>query len=372
MKRTMSMLAVASVAASSGTGFSAETRALPGADWQETAAEAQGVDTAKLEAALAYLRENSGKDGTHEVVIIRNGVLIWKGDRVDKVHGIWSATKSFTSTVLGLLIDDGACTLETRAAQVLPSMAVAYPEVTLRHFTTMTSGYRAVGDEPHGTYEHGPSSTPFVPDATPLFAPGTKYAYWDSAMNQFGNALTRIAGEPLHDLFKRRIADPIGMRPSGWAWGDFGKVDGITVNGGSGNNGKQVQICARELARLGLLFLYRGDWNGKQLVSSEWIDQATRTHVPTDMALGHRSSADGRGVYGFNWWVNGVRADGQRKWPGAPAGTYSASGYNNNDMFIIPEWNMVVVRLGLDENERKITDAVYGELLRRIGQALGD
>ena len=79
----------------------------------------------------------------------------------------------------------------------VPALAAAYPDVTLRHFTTMTSGYRAMKDEPRGSYRHGPSPTPFDPCNTPLFAPGTQYAYWDSAMNEFGLVLTRIAGEPL-------------------------------------------------------------------------------------------------------------------------------------------------------------------------------
>jgi len=78
----------------------------------------------------------------------------------------------------------------------------------------------------------------------------------------------------------------------------------------------------------------------------------------------------GRGVYGLNWWVNDTGADGQRKWPGAPPSTFAASGYNNNDVFVIPEWNMVVVRLGLDEKDVKISDKVYGEFLRHIGLAL--
>ena len=88
--------------------------------------------------------------------------------------------------------------------------------------------------------------------------------------------------------------------------------------------------------------------------------------------LAENSGADGRGVYGFNWWANAVGPDGKRKWPGTPPGTYAASGYNNNDMFVIPEWNMVVVRLGLDQSQFKITDTIYGTFLNRIGQAISD
>jgi len=343
----------------------------PGEQWQQAKPESQDVDSAKLDEAVSYLKSNSGPDGVTELVIIRNGCMIWKGTNIDKVHGVWSLTKSFTSTVLGLLIDDGRATLDTLAKDYVPSMAEVYPDVTLRHFTTMTSGYYAVGDEPRGSYKHGPSLTPFSPAQTPLFKPpGSRYAYWDSAMNQFANVLTRIADEPIEDLFKKRIADPIGMDRTKWDWGDFGVIDGIVVNGGSGNGNKHIQISARELARFGHLFLNRGKWKDKQLISASWVDMATKPHVPASTPLEPLSGADGRGVYGFNWWANGIQPDGKRSWPGAPADTYSASGFNNNDMFVIPAWNMVIVRLGLDERDFPITDATYSTFLEKIGQAI--
>jgi len=373
MKRTILSIAIiliARILSASPASAASSDMVFPGKDWQEATPESQGVDSAKLAAAVSYLKDKSGSDGVNELVMIRNGRLIWKGSNIDKKHGVWSLTKSFTSTVLGLLIDDGKTTLDTRAKDYVPTMAAVYPDVTLRHFTTMTSGYYAVGDEPRGTYRHGPSRTPFKPAAKPLFQPpGSHYAYWDSAMNQFANVLTRIANEPIEELFKRRIADPIGMDRSRWDWGDFGTVDAIVVNGGSGNNSKHMFISARELARFGLLFLNRGQWNGKQIIGAEWVDMATRSQVPLSISLGKFSAADGRGTYGFNWWVNEINPQGQRKWPDVPVSAYSASGYNNNDMFIIPEWNMVVVRLGLDQKDVPLGDATYNTFLKKVGLA---
>ncbi len=349
----------------------ADRMVFPRADWQEVRPEEQNVDSVRLNAAVSYLKDNSGRDKVRELVIIRNGYMIWKGDNIDKMHGIWSATKSFTSTVLGLLIDDGKATLDTKAGDYLPDMAATYPDITLRHFTTMTSGYYAVGDEPRGRYRHGPSKTPFKPGPKPLFTPpGSRYAYWDSAMNQFANVLTRIAGEEIENLFQKRIAGPIGMNRKQWRWGDFGKVDGIVVNGGAGNNSKHIFISAREMARFAHLFLNRGNWAGKQLISSAWVDAATKPQVSTSLLLQRQRSSEGRGVYGYNWWVNGIKPDGRRKWPGATFGTYSASGHNNNDIFIIPEWNMVIVRLGLDQKDVRISDNVWGTFLNKVGQAI--
>jgi CubicO group peptidase (beta-lactamase class C family) len=345
----------------------------PGKNWEVVQPEAEQLDKVKLADAIDYLKKNSGKDGVKELVIVRRGRIVWHGDDIDKVHGIWSCTKSFTSTVLGLLIDDEKCTLDTKAAKMLPDLKDLYPDVTLRHFTTMTSGYRAAGDaEAKGGYLHGPSSTPFVP-AKPLFEPGEKYAYWDSAMNVFGLTLTKIADEPLDALLKRRIMDPIGANPNKWQWGVRKGVPNLKVNSGSGNGGGHIQISARELARFGHLYLNGGKWNGKQLLSAKWIEGATSVQVSAKVPEGFPASKiPGSGCYGFNWWVNGTKPDSKHKWPAAPAATFAALGHNNNKLWIIPDWQMVIVRLGLDQSDREINDSVTNEFLKRIGAALLD
>jgi CubicO group peptidase (beta-lactamase class C family) len=135
------------------------------------------------------------------------------------------------------------------------------------------------------------SDTFFTP-APPVFAPGTKYLYWDDSMRQFINTLTYIAGEPIKAFFKRRVADPIGMKD--WDWRKQYEVDGRTIHG-------QIEITAPDLARFGLLFLNKGTWEGKQLVSADWVEQATRAQVPASLPL-HPVTCrkpDGRGVYGF-------------------------------------------------------------------------
>jgi CubicO group peptidase (beta-lactamase class C family) len=339
----------------------------PDRDWEEATPESHQIDSDALARAVNYLKSNSGHDSVREIVILRRGRLIWKGDNIDKVHGVWSCTKTFTGTVLGLLIQDGKCTLESRAGEFVPELREHFPEVRLRHFATMTSGYRAVGDEPIRDYAHGPSRTPFEPSPLPLFSPGTHYAYWDSAMNTFALVLTRIAGEPLEAFFKRRIADPIGMDPEGWEWNDWTLSDGTVVNGGAGNNSKYIQISARQMARFGHLFLNHGQWNGGQLVSPQWVAAATSAQVPRTLPLGHE--IDGRGIYGFNWWTNEVGADGKRRWPDAPADMFVATGWNNNRLYVIPKWQMVVVRLGLDQRDLRISDEVWSRFLGMIGEA---
>src|SRR5687767_12077502 len=108
---------------------SAAEMTFPGAHWDEVTPEAAGMDSAKLKDAVRHLEENAGRARARELVIVRDGRIVWRGDNIDYVHGIWSCTKSFTSTVLSLLIEDAKCDLETKAAWILPEMKEHYPAV---------------------------------------------------------------------------------------------------------------------------------------------------------------------------------------------------------------------------------------------------
>ena len=337
----------------------------PGKDWQEEAPESQAVDSRKLEAAVRYLEEHSGSSGVKRLVVVRNGRVIWKGAQSDRRQKVWSVAKAITSTAQGLLIEDGKCTLETLAKDFSPHLARQYGGVTLRHFATMTSGYDGVG----GWYDCDAQKTrcdanALADPAPPVFAPGTKFMYWDEAMMQYGHTLTKIAGEPLPDYLKRRIFDPIGVKRIVWQTDETGKVPNWT--GG-------LEISASDLARFGHLFLNHGDWNGRQLITETWVREATRVQVPASLPAGQPTSSRlGSGVYGYHWWPNGMTPDGKRRWPDAPIGTYARSGYNNNDLFVIPAWKMVIVRLGLDQRDHNITTAEYNEFLKLVGEAIGD
>jgi CubicO group peptidase (beta-lactamase class C family) len=186
--------------------------------------------------------------------------------------------------------------------------------------------------------------------------------YWDVAPQESGYVLTRIAGEPLPDLLRRRVLDPIGVTTAAWNRDATGKH--LNWTGG-------LEISAADLARFGHLYLNRGAWDGKQLIDPAWVDEATRVQVPASIPSGHSGTdhREGSGVYGYHWWPNGIKPDGERKWPDAPEGTYARSGYKNNHCFVIPEWAMVVVWLGLDRTH-KITDREWNEFLKRTGRAI--
>lgn len=313
-------------------------------------APSNNVSARELTVPLAYLKSVCGKDGINKVVILQGNSVLFKGDESETVQNVWSCTKSFTSTVLGLLIEEGKCTLDTRVTDFLPELRESYPDLTFRHLVTMTSGYKAKGDDP--VLGHGQTSTPFLPDPGPLSEPGKEFRYWDSAMNMLAAALSKVAGESIESLFKRKVADPIGMDPERWDWKDFGEIEGITVNGGAGNKNKGIFISASEMARFGSLFLKKGNWDGCQVVPERWVKDATSPQI--------RNLIPGNDTpYGFNWWTAG-------KFPDAPDGTFAALGFNNNKCIVIPEWDMVIVRLGLDG---AIDDEKWNNFIKMVGEA---
>jgi CubicO group peptidase (beta-lactamase class C family) len=330
------------------------------------------MDGVKLQKAMDYLQSQIRAKGSYTggLLVIRNGYVVWGNQDSNTLYETMSVSKSFLSTGLGLMIDDGKTTLSTLVKNHDPRISEKYPTATLKHFATMTSGYDGqhipVHNKGYDCDSRGRCDTwdPGIP-LDPVFPPGTKYRYWDEAEMELSYALGLAGGNPnyVRDLLQNRIATPIGMQ--NFTWRNVETTVGIlpAMNGGLKTN-------ARDLARFGLLFLNRGNWNGKQLISSSWVDEATSVRVPVSIPNDSTERAEGSGAYGYNWWVNGVTPVGKRFLPDADPGTYWASGYGTNRCFIIPAWNMVIVRTGQKPTNWAEADAVFNTFLKMVGEAI--
>ncbi len=352
----------------------AKAKEFPGKEWTEATPESQGISSEKLKQAVDWLSAEIGakKSYVGGIVIIRNGYLIWSNDESFKPFGVMSVSKSFLSTGLGLMIEDGKLRLSDKVKDTDTRIAGYYPNATFRHFATMTSGYDGRHTAPHnpgyecdarGRCDSWDPGTPLEP----LFAPGEKYRYWDEAEMEMSYALSLIGGNPgyVRDLLSGRIAKPIGMENFNWREIPSAVGEIPAMNGG-------LKTSARDLARFGLLFLNRGNWNGKQLINSLWVDEATKVQVPASVPNDVTPRAKGSGAYGYNWWVNGITPEGRRFMPGAPPGTYWASGFGTNKCFVIPAWNMVIVRTGEIPQNWNEADDVFSTFLKMIGEAIED
>ena len=138
-----------------------DANVFPGKEWEAARPEEQGVSAAKLDEAMAALRDIALHHGTDQSVVVRGGRVIWRGPDIDNKHTIWSCCKTFMAIAFGLLADDGKCSLDTRAADILPSLEKDYPAVTLRHFANFTSGYRGrAGGDSVDYFEPGDGRNP--------------------------------------------------------------------------------------------------------------------------------------------------------------------------------------------------------------------
>lgn len=327
----------------------------PGLEWTVVAPETQGLVSNDVAAAMAHVASVAGEHGVSRSLVVRNGAIVWAGTDIDTLQPVWSCTKSFMSLCLGLLWDDGKCRPQDLACTSLPVLREHYPTVTLAHLATFTSGYANLGDQ---TFEPAP----------PMYTPGAAFHY-SSQADLLALVLTRVANEPLRELLKRRIADPIGLPDKDWCWNVHSEVDGLTVNGGSGFPASGIHITPRAFARLGWLMANNGEWDGKRLISTNYIAEASRPQVQPTVPP-HDPKAwyvDLPGSYGLNWWVNGTTPSGERMWPHAPVDMFAAQGNKNNVCFIIPSWKMVVVRMGGDAI---IDMRLYDGMFARLAEAL--
>jgi len=297
------------------------------AEWPRATPGSQGLDAGGLLDAVRYMDERFRPDGAQQLVILRNGRLIHEGPEADAYHPIFSCTKVFTSTVLGLLTDDGKCTLDTRVVEVLPEVDDEFPsyaQLRLRHLASMTGGYQGAVEGVGDDQPWGDPLAYFRPQA-PAFEAGTQIAYNDHDVHLLGRVLMRLSGEPLADVFRRRIAEPIGMTQ--WEWGACGTLDDLTYSNAAGTpcakGGGGVSTTALQLARLGQLYLNGGEWNGARVLAAGFVEEASRNHVPPDRpGRSHRMLA---GRYGLYWWTNAMttRARGppRRRAPSPPTAT---------------------------------------------------
>jgi CubicO group peptidase (beta-lactamase class C family) len=347
----------------------------PGEAWTRATPESQLVDPSRLDKAISFLETYTpGSIGAKELVVVRNGRLIWEGPDADRAHHVWSVTKSVTSSVMGLLIDDGMISLDTLAADYFPQLAEKYGDLTLKHLATMTSPYQAAGQSSISCI----SDTLWVPDQ-PLFQPpGTESFYSNTTYEVLSRVLTSAAGEPLDNLFKRRIADRIGM--SHWTWTDWDHTVNAAPNGILVNKGSHgLNISAEDAARLGHLFLNGGRWDNEQVISSDWVHNATSAQVDISVPVDSRNCTrsifginGGPGIYGYGWWTNGKNPEGNRILPGVPPEAFFAYGIDNNRIFVIPEWDMVVVREASNEGDTTIAENIWATFLSLVGDAVTD
>jgi CubicO group peptidase (beta-lactamase class C family) len=264
--------------------------------------ESQGVSSA---AIAKFLRAADEKvNSMHSVMILRHGKVIaeawWAPEDATKPHVLWSLSKSFTSTAVGLAVEEGKLSIEDRVVGFFPDDLPGEPSENLRKMQvkdllTMSTGH---ADEPNVRQSQDWIKS-FLAHPLP-HPPGTFFRYNTPATFMQSAIVQKVTGKTVVDYLQSRLFDPLGIQPPRWDT----NPQGISL-GGYG-----LFLKTEDIAKFGQLYLKNGKWEGKQLIPATWVQQATSKQVSN----GDNPSSDWNQGYGFQFWRcrhNAFRGDGK-------------------------------------------------------------
>jgi len=255
--------------------------------------EIEGISSRSI---LKFL-ETTKKLGLHSFMLLRHGKVVsegwWKPYASGTVHLLNSLSKSFTSIATGLAIYEGRLSIEDRVFSFFPDKVPENPsahlqEMTIRHLLTMTTGHEI------DTTGKVVISKDWVKEFLNLpveHRPGTKFTYNSCATYMLSAILQKVTGETLVQYLKTRLFDPMG----------FGKLTWDSCPAGINTGGWGLSLTTEDIAKFGLLCLWKGTWHGKKLVPESWIEKATSKQVETGDPAADPANDWAQG-YGYQFW----------------------------------------------------------------------
>ena len=278
----------------------AKDNALP-----QSAPETQGIPSGAIQAFVAAAERESL--GLHSFMLLRHGSVVaagwWHPYAPERPHMLYSLSKSFASTAIGLLAGEGRLSLDDRVLHFFPDDAPAdagphLQAMRVRDLLTMATGHAddatdAMQGRADGNWVKGFLDLPVE------HPPGTHFVYNSGATYMLSAIVQAVTGDTLLRFLEPRLLAPLGVAGPTWE----SSPQGINVGGWG------LSISTEAIARFGQLYLQNGVWHGQRLLPEGWVEQATRAHVPN----GTDPNSDWAQGYGFQFWRcrhNAYRGDG--------------------------------------------------------------
>lgn len=263
----------------------------------------QGVTSQSIRAFLTAA--NASGISWHSFMLLRHGHVVaegwWKPYEPGFIHSLYSLSKSFTSTAIGLLVKEGKLDVHTKVASFFPHDLPAAPgehlqEMTVRSLLTMNTGHaqdtlpamRASKESWVRTYLAQPVE----------YAPGTHFLYNTGNTYMLGAIVYQLTGQTLEQYLAPRLFQPLGI--TGYDWET--SPQGLNVAGYG------LRIKTEDIAKLGQLYLQKGRWNGTTILPESWVEEATSAQTTSQVNNGDWSQG-----YGYQFWRcthNFYRGDG--------------------------------------------------------------
>jgi CubicO group peptidase (beta-lactamase class C family) len=311
---------------------------------------AQGVDAAGIHAFLDAV-EAAPDIEPHSLMILRHGHLVasgwWAPYTPDRRHLLYSLSKSFTSTAAGFAVAEGLLRLDDPVISYFPEFEADITDprsraMLVRHVAAMASGHL---EETYATSirrdreEIVRGFLLFPPDRDP----GTVFAYNQPCTYTLAAIIQRVAGQSLTEYLRPRLFDPLGIGETGWLQRPPGRDLGFSG----------LHTTTDAIARLGQFYLQDGVWEGRRLLPSSWIAEATRAHIPTADGTQEGELSDWQHGYGFQFWMgrHGYRGDGAY----------------GQFCIVLPEQDAVIATTAATEDMQGLLNLVWRHLLPAFG-----
>ncbi|WP_130836908.1 serine hydrolase domain-containing protein [Lachnoclostridium sp. Marseille-P6806] len=304
--------------------------------------EEQGVHSGYIADFVRELMEDRALR-MHQLLLIRHGHVIYEGGFDPYPAGLWHASysmcKSFAGMATGLLIDEGKLRLEDRVIELLakewsssiPNLltVLRFRELTVRHLLTMSSGvaFNEAGAVSGNDWVKNYFESPVK------FAPGSRFEYNSMNTLMLSAIVTKLTGKTMVRYLQEKLFVPMGIRKIFWETSPKGYTKG----------GWGLFITPEDAAKLGLLYLNGGRWNGKPLISEHWVAESTRTQIETGQPANPG--------YGYQLW------------PGEMHGSFVYNGMLGQNVYVWPALDTILVTNA--GNEEVFQDGRMTRLVRR-------
>lgn len=331
-------LAVTSATAQDDVGVSSEGDTWPTRGWPMAPPQAHGIDPALL--AGVDQRVPVETPLLSAILMVHGGDIVYEnyenGQWPEVPILTWSVTKSVTSIAVGIAFQEGLLTsLDQTLGELIPDRIPAnadprVPAITLEHLLTSTTGWQ--WDGRINFTRHAETDDLDLMLARPMVCdPGLCFEYDSSNTNLLSYIIQVQSGETMADYLQPRLFDPLGIPRPQW----------ITMLHGETRGAGGLYLTPRDMAKIGFLYLNGGEWDGRRIVSEEWVDISTTAHASGASSI--TGVNIGGGAYGYQWWISEV----------AGYASYYANGYGGQLIYVVPALDVVVVTAvaGTDVNE---------------------
>jgi CubicO group peptidase (beta-lactamase class C family) len=301
--------------------------------------ERQGISSA---AILDFVDAADRQiDTMNSFMLVRHGFVVAEGwwDPYDAAtpHILYSLSKSFTSTAVGLAIAEGKMSLDDEVLKFFPDDVPAEPSPNLKAMRVRDLLRMATGNQTEAPIltQDLPWTRAFLAHPVP-FKPGTHFLYNSPGTYMLSAIVQKVTGMTVLDYLKPRLFEPLGIDNPSWV----ASPQGISA-GAYG-----LSLRTEDIARFGQLYLQKGKWKGKQLVPSQWIEEATARQTSN----GSSPNSDWDQGYGYQFWRSRHN-------------TYRGDGAFGQYCMIIPEFDAVVVITSGVRDMQSVMNLVWDKLL---------